>query len=296
MIRLAALFVALVLPTLAQGMDVIHREKSLYRNIEVKESGSRRCLVFAVKRGDRNQSCMDLRNPNHVVFPYARMTFSGLLLNDEPASFLIVGLGGGTLPMVLSQMYPDAVIDVIEIDPAVNRVAQDFFDFRETEKMKVHVIDARVFVKRAALKKQSYDYVILDAFTGDYIPEHLMTVEFLEETKAILGENGVLVANTFTTSELYSHESETYRAVFGEFFNFKMPITGNRIIVAGVQPLPQRSQLRGRANRMTGRMTRYRVNIEDFPRYMRKSRDWDESARPLTDQYSPVNLLQGETP
>ena len=61
--------------------EVIHQEKSLYRNIEVKESGNRRCLVFAVKKGDRNQTCMDLRDPRKVVFP---VSYTHLTLPTTP--------------------------------------------------------------------------------------------------------------------------------------------------------------------------------------------------------------------
>lgn len=49
---------------------------------------------------------MDLRDPSKVVFPYARMTFAGLLANPNPESILVIGLGGGTIPTVLSDLYP----------------------------------------------------------------------------------------------------------------------------------------------------------------------------------------------
>jgi spermidine synthase len=292
--RSTVLFILLCVSCFAHADRVIHKEKSLYRNIVVKESGSRRCLVFAVKRGDRNQTCKNLQHPNRVVFPYARMTFAGLLLNPEPASVLVVGLGGGTIPTVLSQLYPEAVIDIVEIDEAVRRVAIEYFDFAESDKVKVIVRDARVYIKRAGIQKRKYDMIILDAFTGDYIPEHLTTMEFLEEVKALLNEDGVLVANTFSTSKLYHHESVTYTNVYGNFFNFKMPITGNRVIVTNGKPLPSRKQLQDRANKLSGRMTKYFVNIEDFPKYMSRDRDWDESKRPLTDQFAPANLLRNQ--
>src|SRR5205823_8355450 len=76
--------------------------------------------------------------------------------------------------------------------------------------------------------KPNYDVVMLDAFENDYIPEHMLTREFLEEVKSVMAPNGVIVANTFSDSALYDHESVTYRAVFGSFFNLKL---GNRIIL-----------------------------------------------------------------
>ncbi|MEC8820472.1 MAG: fused MFS/spermidine synthase, partial [Pseudomonadota bacterium] len=207
----------------AQADSVIHKEKSLYRNIEVREARDRRCLVFAMRRRDSRQSCINLDRPQEVVFPYTKMIFAALLLQDNPTSILIVGLGGGTLPKTLSQLFPSAVIDVVEIDAAVYRVAQQFFKFKETDQVKVSIADARVYVKRAQIRKNSYDIIILDAFTGEYIPEHLMTKEFLEEVRSLLTSTGVVVANTFSSSKLYNYESVTYRSVFGNFFNFKMP-------------------------------------------------------------------------
>lgn len=290
---LAVLFTGFSTSPAASGQD-IHQEKSLYRNILVRETASRRCLVFAVKRGDRNQTCMDLENPKRLVFPYVRMTMGGLLINPDPERILIIGLGGGTMPTAFSELYPDAKIDIVEIDEAVVRVAEDFFGFKATDQMQVHVRDARVFVKRARLNKQKYDFVVLDAFTGDYIPEHLLTVEFLQEVKSIMDADGVLVANTFSTSVLYDHESETYKAVYGDFLNFKMPITGNRVIIAKLDGLPSEEVIEQRAQALAPMLAPYDVALESFPRHMRRGQDWDHHKRPLTDQYSPANLLRGD--
>jgi spermidine synthase len=282
----------LAVTTGAAADRIIHREKSLYRNIVVKEGNGQRCLVFAVKLGDKNQTCMDIDQPEKVVFPYARMTFAGLLLTPAPKQMLVIGLGGGTIPTVLAGLYPEAHIDVVEIDPAVIAVAKAFFDFRETDNMTVHAGDARVFIKRAARKAPRYDLIILDAFTGDYIPEHLMTVEFLNETRALLTPPGTLVANTFSTSTLYDHESVTYAQVFGEFINFKLPITGNRVIIAANGALPDRQLMFDRSKQLTARLESHGIQLNSFMPHLTTARDWRDDARPLTDQFSPVNLLR----
>ena len=46
-----------------------------------------------------------------------------------PQNVLIVGLGGGSLPRALAAMLPATHIDVVEIDPAVTRVARSYFMF-----------------------------------------------------------------------------------------------------------------------------------------------------------------------
>jgi spermidine synthase len=288
-------FIILILPSdLCLAKD-IHQEKSLYQNIVVRETGQRRCLLFTVKRGDRNQTCFDLKNPKKLVFPYVRMTLGGLLLNSSPKDVLVIGLGGGSIPITLSELYPQARIDVVEIDVAVLRVAKQYFDFNETEKIKVHISDARVFIKRAGIKKQKYDLIILDAFTGDYIPEHLMTVEFLQESKRLLKNDGTLVANTFSTSKLYDHESVSYQLVFGDFLNFKMPHTGNRVILTKNNGLPDNDYLKNSAKKLSARLLTYGIDIDRYPGYMSRFKDWDQNKRPLTDQYNPANLLQGKS-
>ena len=94
---IAWLAVVSVVSTEALQADVIHREKSLYRIIEVTETNERRCLIFAVRQTNHNQSCIDLADPKKIVFPYVRMTLAGLLVQPEIERALIVGLGG-TVP------------------------------------------------------------------------------------------------------------------------------------------------------------------------------------------------------
>ena len=159
------------------------------------------------------------------------MTMTALLFNQQPQNILIVGLGGGTLPEAFFGLLDNVQIDTVEIDQAVIKVAKEYFLFKESERNRVFAQDARVFVKRAILQSKEYDLVILDAFNGDYIPEHLMTKEFLMEGQRLLSKEGLLIANTFGTSKLYDYESNTYHDVFGDFINYKRPETGNRLII-----------------------------------------------------------------
>ncbi|HIA59158.1 MAG TPA: spermidine synthase [Gammaproteobacteria bacterium] len=272
--------------------ETIHQERSIYRDIMVVQNGYRRCLVFNVHRGDRNQTCVEVNDRDRLVFSYTRMSFAGLLLQPQPETILVAGLGGGSIPMTLNNLFPEAKIDVVEIDQAVVNVAKEYFFFEENDNMKVTVKDARVFVKRAALSGRKYDYIVLDAFGGDYIPEHLLTREFLGEVKTIMAVDGVLVANTFSTSRFYDHESVTYQDVFNEFFNFKLPTSGNRIIITQLSSLPPRGELVTRAQNAADRLKKYGVPLLEYPARLSTRVDWDMSRRVLTDQYSPANLLR----
>jgi spermidine synthase len=273
---------------------IVHRERSLYSTILIDQRGSLICLQFSIRTDQRNQSCIDTRHPREMVFTYTRMMMASLLLNPEPTRVLILGLGGGTLPTALTELYPDATIDVVEIDPAVITVARDFFDFKPNPKVKIFPQDARVFAKRAGLRGELYDLILLDAFNGEYIPEHLMTREFLEEIRALMSEGAVLAANTFSVSQLYHHESTTYQDVFGEFINLKSTDSANRVILASNGIPPNLAELKARAKALSPRLKKYGVRMKNYPEAMQTTPDWDTSARVLTDQYSPANLLRNQ--
>ena len=291
---LCGLALAATLAAQGAAAEVIHRESSLYQTILVTKRASTLCLQFSQRRMQRKQSCLDQRRPKEMALTYTKMMMAALLLNPSPSRALIIGLGGGTLPMALAALHPDADIDVVEIDPAVVKVAQRYFGFTEGDNLRVHVQDARVFTRRASQAGPAYDLIMLDAFGADYIPEHLMTREFLREVLALLQENGALAANTFATSKLYDHESVTYRDVFGSFFNLRLRQSGNRIILAGHRALPSLMTLTARAKALAAPLAPYGVPIQDYPARFSTKIDWDVGARLLTDQYAPANLLQGE--
>ena len=284
-----------MLGALPAHSKVLHKERSMYRNIIVEETSNLRCLRFNVKSSKTNQSCFYTNEPQRLVFNYTKLLFSSLLVtSQQPERILIVGLGGGTMSNTLHQLFPDAKIENVEIDPAVISVAREYFAFFENDNVTSKAQDGRIFMKRAAIKKQKYDWIILDAFNGDYIPEHLMTKEFLEEAKHLLTENGVLSANTFSVSKLYKHESATYKAVFGDFFNVSNNKNSNRIILTSSQPLPDGKVIADRAKALYDRLLPYGVNIHEITTYMYSTvthQDWDNDTKVLTDQYSPANLL-----
>lgn len=297
--RQRALLGMLSLATLAMTClpveaKVIHRERSLYSTILIDQQGSTICLQFSVRKDQRNQSCMDRQAPQKMIFPYARMMMLSLLMVPEPDRILVVGLGGGTLPVALNQLYPEAQVDIVEIDPAVKTVAETYFGFRENDRMQVILKDARVYTKRALTGADRYDLIMLDAFNGDYIPEHLLTREYLEETKELLRPDGVVVANTFAISRLYDHESNTYREVFGTFYNVRSRTSANRVILATNGTLPSLTELAETGRELGPRLAPYAVRASDYLPGFSTEADWDESARILTDQYSPANLLHNQ--
>lgn len=286
------LFFISLLPNAAFA-KVIHSEHSLYRKVYVEDKGDLRCLKFSLKRRTSSQSCVNLKAPKKLVFSYTKLLMSSLLLLEkEPNNILIIGLGGGTMSNTLHELYPNANITNVEIDPAVINVARKYFDFIENDKVKTTAKDGRIFIKRAKLKQQQFDMVILDAFNGEYIPEHLMTKEFLNEIKSILTTNGMVAANTFSSSELYDYETATYAAVFPILFNVEPNPNSNRVLIGKVKNNINDQTRKQKANILAEELKPFDVKIHSYLPHITSDIKINPSARILTDQYSPANLLK----
>jgi len=144
---------------------------------------------------------------------------------------LVVGLGGGSLPMFLRKHYPPAGIDVAEIDPDVVDVAKKYFGFREDERMHAYIGDGRQFIENV---RQGYDIIFLDAFGARDVPKHLTTLEFLQITRRALKPNGVVVSNIWrpASNPLYDSMVRTHQEVFEELLILDVPGDVNNIFLA----------------------------------------------------------------
>lgn len=286
--RLAILALVAATPFGLKAQELVHSEKSLYRQVLVYEDSATRCMCFTVRCSTGRQTCIYPNNVDHLALTYSEMMLASLYLQPRPRSVLIVGLGGGVLPRTLAKLVPGVNIEVVEIDPAVTRVAEKYFEFKQGPNIKVIEADGRVYVKRAVREKKTYDIVMLDAFDHEYIPEHLLTQEFLQEVKQLLHPGSLLVANTFSSSGLYDYESVTYQSVFGEFYNLK---TANRVIIARIGELPSVETITENSKQFESALAAVRMSSSDVLPLFTKRVDWNPQARILTDQYSPANLL-----
>jgi spermidine synthase len=282
--RLFALLALLTLASLALASEkVIYEKASPYNNIIVSEDAAGLRVLRFEENGAR-QTIAKPGDPTYLGFAYTRVAFAGLALTEpDPRRIMIVGLGGGTMPMFLRHYYPQATIDVVDIDPDVVHVAREFFGFREDDAMRAHVGDGRQFVEAV---REPYDIIFLDAFGTRNVPPHLTTVEFMRAVRRAVKPAGVVVGNIWgrPVNPLYDSMVRTYQEVFDDLYILEVPGTSNRILLA----LPRREALE-RAQltqlaRATGARKRFEFDLgdiseEQFRPASRKSR----SGRVLRD-------------
>ena len=203
---------------------LIYETETLYSHLDVIDnygSINNRALFL----NGYPHSIMDKVDPYSLESDYTKFFPLGLLLNDNTTRVLFIGGGGFSGPKYFMQHYPNVSVDVVEIDPQVVEVAKKYF-FLDTSnpKIKIHTEDAREFLLNYEGK---YDVIILDAFSKDYVPFHLMTTEFYSLLFDKLVDNGVIISNHIgspndkqLTSDLYRANLKTFLQVFPKVYVF----------------------------------------------------------------------------
>jgi spermidine synthase len=109
----------------------------------------------------------------------------------------VVGLGAGTVAA-----YGEAGdrMRFYEINPAVEPIARNFFTYLGDSRAAVSVVegDGRAMLSREA--PQKFDVLVVDAFSGDAIPLHLLTREAMAVYRRQLAPGGVVafhVSNSY---------------------------------------------------------------------------------------------------
>ena len=109
-----------------------------------------------------------------------------------PIRYAVIGLGTGSLAC---RAEPQDAVDYYEIDPAIVRIARDpaLFSFLAECRPDVPIIlgDARLTLAQAS--DAAYDLIIVDAFSSDAIPIHLLTREAMAIYLAKLKAHGLIV-------------------------------------------------------------------------------------------------------
>lgn len=259
-------------------------ERSMYRDVMIAEGDAYRCITFGML--SLTQSCIKKDDPDRMVLDYTKGMMIGFAFQSQPKNILILGLGGGILPRTIQENYPDVQIDSVEIDPAVVTVAERFFKYKTSQKSTITIEDARVFVRSKLRENKHYDMIFVDAFDKNYIPEHLLTTEFLQQLRCLLSSDGVLVANTFINPRLMPSENKTYAKVFNGLFELPFKI-GNRILVATPQTVNIPSQQS--IDLLAKKLEKFNIQMDDL-KSIHVLRPTNEGVL-LTDRFNPSNTL-----
>jgi spermidine synthase len=229
-----AVFSSLMTTCPASRAATIYRRDTLYHHILVEDVGGLRLLRFDASL----QSSMSLANPLEGALEYTDYFHTAFAFNPNIRSTLFIGLGGGSGPKRFLADYPDMRVDVVEIDPVVVDVAEQFFGVIRDPRLNIVVEDGRMYLNGTS---RQYDLIVADAYLssayGPYIPFHLATREFFEKSRDRLTVGGVLVYNVIGTLQGPQSTSvrsiyKTMASLFPSLYMFPAETSMNVVIVA----------------------------------------------------------------
>lgn len=315
----------------------VHREETPYSQLQVIDSGtlsssgaansdsqSRTRSLFL--NGDLH-SQMYIDYPSDLALLYTQFFPVGFVFNPDAKNILFVGGGGFSGPKYFLDAYPGIErVDVVEIDPVVIEVAKQYFGVQDgNPKLNIYNDDGRRFLlANGDAGGVKYDIIVLDAYSKNYVPFHLMTAEYFQLLNDHLTADGVIVSNhigsiglgsasenwgfsAYEKSKLWRAGYKTMAEVLPSMYVFPTRLSGasvqNVMVVASKDgAMYDAGGLRERQEAIaTGINSIYNENSQgttnflqtiDYARYLYNATNIRIDDVPIfTDEYSPVEAF-----
>jgi spermidine synthase len=208
---------------LADG--VVAREAAGADHILVLKRGDQVLLYFGTPREDGRgmdfsgvMSRVAIGDPMYLLGLYTRVMMLVLAWCPRPRDVCVIGFGGGRIPMVLRHHVPGVVVHGTESEPAVARLAQQYFGIEVDERLTVAVEDGREYLRRRDMR---YDVIAVDCFgSAGHHPYHLSTVEFYALCRSRLRPGGVVTTNLSVIDPLLPAKIATFGAAFRSAYGY----------------------------------------------------------------------------
>lgn len=167
--------------------------------IEVIDLDGVRCLHFG---SAAQQSRMSLSVPFRLSALYEQAMTAFLLFVPEPASALIIGLGGGGLAKFLLQHSEHGQLQVVELRPQVVEVARTHFALPLDPRLQISIgCGAQYVAQQSKQSAGTHDVILVDAYAGDGMVPAVASEEFFSHCHNLLAGNGLLVINLWRSDK-----------------------------------------------------------------------------------------------
>ncbi|MGH3034416.1 MAG: spermidine synthase [Gaiellaceae bacterium] len=267
--------------TIKATPGLLYETESAYQYIQVveRDDGSR-----ALKLNE-GVAIHSLWHPGTVLTGGVWDTFLLVppLLDRPVERMLVIGNAGGTVARAYGELYPDVVIDGVEIDPEVSEAGRRFLGLGDNPNLHVIDADGRPYLE---LTDRSYDVIVVDAYHQPYIPFYLATEEFFEAAREHLNPGGVLALNVAAVpgdERLSRAIGSTVLAAFPQAWRWK-PLRFNELMLGFDRPAG-RGELLAQVAEAPAAVAALVPLFRDGLEAVR------QVERPLTDDRAPVEWL-----
>lgn len=193
----ALLLALLIMLHIVFARDTLVEERNFYGALRVRQSHwppqaetMRTLLHGTIEHGTQWFAPEFRRTPTTY---YALDSGAGLALrfccNDRPRKIGVVGLGAGTLA---AYGKSGDQIRFYEINPAILPIAQNLFTYIRESAAQISFVEGDARLSLAEETPQNFAVLLIDAFSGDAIPMHLLTTQAMRVYQRQLAPDGIL--------------------------------------------------------------------------------------------------------
>ena len=184
-------------------------------------------------------------NSPELVYDYSKYYRLVDHFVPELSRILVIGGGAYSYPKDFLRTHPQAAMDVVELDPILTEIAQEYFFFAPTKNTRIFHEDGRTFLNR---EENVYDAIVIDAFSDYAHPFQLTTKEALTHMDNILTNDGVVISNIVSSilgnqGKVLQSEYYTYKSVFPHVAIFPVQnpnnpnVLQNIMLIASKKPM-----------------------------------------------------------
>lgn len=182
------------------------------------------------------QSSMCVENIDVLTLEYTRLMMGFLLFQTKPESIAMIGLGGGSLAKFCYRYLPATRMTVIEINPHVIALRDEFHVPADDDRFLVIQDDGARYLRTT---EEKFDVLLVDGFDDKGQPDSLCTRTFYNDCRRVLTPDGVMVANLLFYEPGYINCVERIARTFKDaVLHTGFPFDGNDVIFGFKQRWP----------------------------------------------------------
>jgi len=260
-------------------IDTAYNRIWIYNHIDSRTNK----LVKIMGVNNENHSSMFL-DSDELVNEYTKYYHLAKHFNPNFKKTLMFGGAGYSYPKDFLLKYPEATIDVVEIDPKVTELAKKYFKLTENSRLNIYHEDGRVYLNKT---QEKYDVIFGDAFSSHYsLPYQLTTKEAVQKKYDILNDNGVIILNIISAIEgekgkFLRAEYTTYKNIFPQVYLFPVQEYNNGYKVQNIMLVALKSKKDQKFTDIDPKLNEYLQHLWKKEIYM--------DLPILTDDYAPVD-------
>jgi len=189
----SVIIVGIMLVPISKGSGILAQidSPSAHYTVSKMTYNSEPITALATGPGGIQSAVYTGGSSNDLVFWYTNYA-AQLIEAQNPGRVLVLGGGAFTLPAALAERLPNATIDVVEIDPALEGISKEYFAYEDHENVNLIFEDARAFINT---NENKYDVIFVDVYGDSYMPFSLITKEYGQQINTSLKTDGMVIMN-----------------------------------------------------------------------------------------------------